>query len=131
MPAAQLPAATTGLPRHVAAALAVFFPVLGGVAFLALEKKDAFVRFHAMQSIYLGGVLLAGALAFGFAELVFRQIPIIGWLIALGFAVVNLVFSVAWLVVWVVTIFKALTGAEWEIPVLGRLARQRLAGPAA
>jgi uncharacterized membrane protein len=118
---------TTGLPRNIAAGLATFFPLLGGVLFLVLEKKDAFVRFHAMQSVFLGGVLLAVALVVGLAELIFRQIPIIGWLIALGFVAVNLLFSLAWLVVWVIAIVKALTNVEWEVPVLGALARKQLA----
>lgn len=121
---------TTGLPRNIAAGIATFFPLLGGVAFLVLEKKDAFVRFYAMQSIFLGGVLLAVSVAVSLAELIFRQIPIVGWLIALGFVAANLLFSLAWLVVWVIAIVKALSSVEWEVPVLGPLARKRLAEPA-
>jgi uncharacterized membrane protein len=121
---------TTGLPRHFAAGLATFFPLLGGVLFLVLEKKDKFVRFYAMQSVFLGGTLLGVALLVGLAELIFRQIPLIGWLIALGFVAVNLLFSLAWLVVWVIAIVKALSNVEWEVPVLGALARKQLGEPA-
>jgi uncharacterized membrane protein len=124
------PADTTGLPRHLAAGLAAFFPLLGGVLFLVLEKKDRFVRFYAMQSIFLGGTLLGVALLVSLAELIFRQIPLIGWLIALGFVAVNLLFSLAWLVVWVIAIVKALSNVEWEVPVLGALARRQLGEPA-
>jgi uncharacterized membrane protein len=123
---APVAADTTGLPRHIAAGLATFFPLLGGVLFLALEKRDRFVRFYAMQSVFLGGALLGVALAVGLAEFIFNQIPIIGWLIALGFAAVNLLFSLAWLVVWLITIVKALLNVEWEVPVLGAMARRRL-----
>ncbi len=117
---------STGLPRNVAAAIATFFPLLGGVLFLILEKKDSFVRFYAMQSVFLGGLLLAVSLTVGLAELIFRQVPIIGWLVALGFVVVNLLFSLAWLVVWVITIVKALSSTEWEVPYLGAMARKQL-----
>lgn len=123
------PAATTGLPRNVAAAIATFFPLLGGVVFLILEKKDAFVRFYAMQSVFLGGVLFAVSLMVGLAELIFRQIPIIGGLIALVFVALNLVFSLAWLVVWVIAIVKALSNVEWNVPYLGAMARKQLGAP--
>ncbi len=105
----------------------MFFPLIGGVLFLVLEKKDPFVRFYAMQSVILGGLLIVVSLAVGLAELLFHQIPIVGFLLALGFAAVNLVFSLAWLVVWVIAIVKALTNVEWEVPVLGAMARKRLA----
>jgi uncharacterized membrane protein len=117
---------STGLPRNVAAGIATFFPLLGGALFLVLEKKDRFVRFYAMQSVFLGGLLLAVSLAVGLAELIFRQVPIIGWLVALGFVAVNLLFSLAWLVIWVIAIVKALSNVEWEVPVLGAMARKRL-----
>jgi uncharacterized membrane protein len=117
---------TTGLPRHFAAGLATFFPLIGGMVFLMIEKKDPFVRFYAMQSVFLGGLLFAVSIAVTLAELIFRQVPLIGWLVALGFLTVNLVFSVGWLIVWIVTVVKALSNVEWEVPVLGALARKQL-----
>lgn len=120
---------TTGLPRHIAAGIATFFPLLGGIVFLVLEKKDPFVRFYAMQSIFLGGALLAVSLACGLAELIFHQVPLVGWLIAFALAAVNLLFSLGWLVVWVITIIKALQKVEWEVPLLGAMARKQLAQP--
>ena len=44
---------STGLPSNVAAALACF-PLIGGIIFYILEKRDGFVRFYAMQSIIFG-----------------------------------------------------------------------------
>ena len=38
---------STGLPSNVAAALACF-PLIGGIIFYILEKRDGFVRFYAM-----------------------------------------------------------------------------------
>ena len=46
---------TTGLPANVAAALACI-PLIGGIIFYILEKRNRFVRFYAMQSIIFGGV---------------------------------------------------------------------------
>ena len=39
---------STGLPSNVAAALACF-PLVGGIIFYILEKRDGFVRFYAMD----------------------------------------------------------------------------------
>ena len=73
-PAAQ-PAATseaaaapapegTGLQPNLAACLACLFSILGGIAFLVLEKKNAYVRFYAMQSAILGGLWVVVCVAF-------------------------------------------------------------------
>lgn len=126
-----VPMETSGLPRHLAAGVALLFPLVGGVAFLTIEKKDKFVRFHAMQSVYLGGLLLAVAIGLGVAEMIFRHVPFVGWLVALGFMVANLIFSLGWLGVWVVATVKAFCDKEWEVPFLGPLARKRLGEPAA
>ncbi|HWN25203.1 MAG TPA: hypothetical protein VNN16_08835, partial [Candidatus Sulfotelmatobacter sp.] len=44
---------STGLPSNVAAAIACI-PLIGGIIFYILEKRDSFVRFYAMQSIIFG-----------------------------------------------------------------------------
>src|SRR5437870_6320688 len=44
---------STGLPSNVAAAIACI-PLIGGIIFYILEKRDPFVRFYAMQSIIFG-----------------------------------------------------------------------------
>src|SRR6266566_8840129 len=44
---------STGLPSNVAAAIACV-PLIGGIIFYILEKRDSFVRFYAMQSIIFG-----------------------------------------------------------------------------
>lgn len=126
-----VPVPGSGLPRHVAAGLALLVPLVGGVVFLVIEKEDKFVRFSAMQSVFLGGLLLAVSLGLGIAELIFRQVPFIGWLVALGFMAANLIFSLGWLVVWLIATVKAFSEKEWEVPVLGALARKQLGEPPA
>ena len=53
-PVAEWNSYSTGLPSNVAAALACI-PLVGGLIFYILEKRDQFVRFYAMQSIIFGG----------------------------------------------------------------------------
>ena len=124
-------AAGTGLQPNVAAGLAALFSPIGGIVFLVLEKKNAFVRFHAMQSVFLGGTIVVGSIAARILSQIFIHIPLIGWLLALLLNILFLVIWLGWFVVYVIAIVKAFSNQEWEIPVLGRLARKQLAsGPA-
>ncbi len=45
---------STDLPPNIAAAIACI-PLVGGIIFYLLEKRNSFVRFYAMQSIIFGG----------------------------------------------------------------------------
>lgn len=79
-----------------------------GLLFLLMEKKNAFVRFHAMQSILFFGGLT-----------VITFVPVIGWLLSpfvmiLGF------------VVWLMAIYKAYNGEKFELPVVGKIAKEQL-----
>lgn len=118
----------TGLPRHVAAGLASIFILVGGVVFLVLERKDRFVRFYAVQSILLGVVALMVSVAVEVVRFIFTHIPLIGGLLNGGLWVINVAFSLAWFVVYVLLIVKAFTGKQWEIPYLGHIAKKQTGG---
>ena len=124
-PAPSAPAAT-GLAPNVAAGLAAVFPLVGGVIFLVLEKKDKFVRFWAMQSIFFGGLAFGISIVLRVVAFVFGFLPFIGKLMLFLLLIVYPIFGLAWFVVWVIGIVKAFSGKEWEIPWLGKLARQQL-----
>lgn len=120
------PVETTGLQPNVAAAIAAFFLLVGGIIFLLLEKKNQYVRFYAMQSVFLGAFAVAFSVGLGIVLLILHGVPLIGSI--LGFA--SIVVRLGILVAWVVLIVRAYSGREWEIPYLGALARQQL-GPKA
>jgi uncharacterized membrane protein len=103
------------------------FSFVGGVVFLGLEKKDKFVRFWAMQSIFLGGLALAVALLVRIAFFVFDFIPLVGKLLMALVGLADLVFVIAWFIVYLICLVKAFSTQEWEIPWLGKLARKQLA----
>ena len=109
---------TSGLPQNVAAGLAVLFSLVGGIVFLVIEKKNAYVRFYAMQSVVLFVVVIVIDVVLG----VLVRIPFLGILFALLSALVGLGF----LVVFIITLIKAFTGVEWEIPYIGKQARKFL-----
>jgi uncharacterized membrane protein len=118
---------TTGLPRNIAAGLASIFPLVGGVVFLVLERRDRFVRFYAVQSILLGAVAVMVWMSIELVNFIFSHIPLIGGFLGMVMGGANRVFSLAWFVVYVVVIVKAFMGKEWEIPYLGQVARRQTA----
>ncbi|MDB6154593.1 MAG: rane protein [Chthoniobacteraceae bacterium] len=117
----------SGLSPHVAAGIACIFSLIGGIIFLLLEKKNAFVRFWAMQALLLGIVAFGAAVLFPIAHFILAHLPLIGGLMAFLLWLLYLFFEIAWVVVYLMTIIKAFSGREWELPWLGRLARQQLA----
>ncbi len=83
-----------------------------GIAFLLIEKDNKFVRFHAMQSTILFGALFVINLGLGF-------VPLLGWL-------AGLVLSMAAFVLWIVLMWKAFNGEEYELPYVGKIARDQV-----
>lgn len=111
----------TGLAANVAGALAYVLGPITGVLFLVLEPANKFVRFHAMQSIVVSVALIALSIALGILTSVLAFVPIVGWLLAL---LMSVGLGLGSLVLWVLLIVKALQGQEWEVPMVGRYARQ-------
>src|SRR6266568_6107212 len=118
---------STGLPSNVAAAIACI-PLIGGIIFYILEKRDSFVRFYAMQSIILGGAWILFAIVYSVAHAILTPIPAIGLFFSIILWVVWALVGVAFLVVFIVTVVKAFSGVRWEIPYLGPLARKQMEG---
>ena len=98
----------TGLKKNTAGALAYVLGPITGVIFLILEK-DPFVRFHAMQSIVVFVTLFVLQWVLGLTVILLVLVPLVG---ILSF------------VLWLMCIYKAWMGKEWEVPVLGKFARK-------
>ena len=113
IPGAASAGGGTGLTPNVAGALCYLVGFITGIVFLMIERENKFVRFHAMQSIVFSVALVVVGVVLGF-------IPILGW--ALG-----LLVNLAAVVLWIVLMIKAYQGEEWEIPVLGKIAREQVA----
>lgn len=123
-PQAEAPKASsggsTGLAPNVAALLAYLFGWLGGLIFFLIEKDNKFVRFAAMQSILLNvfGVAIYFVLGFVVAALA---------VVTYGFgAILGLlmpVLGLGYMIVWIMLMVKAYGNEEWELPVIGKIAR--------
>jgi uncharacterized membrane protein len=121
------------LQPNIAAALACFFSILGGmggIIFLVLEKKNKFVRFYAMQSFLFGAVWFVLFMATWTVASVLTKIPFLGWLFAFVFGLAYLLMGVGFIAVWIITMVNAFNKKEWEIPYFGPIARKQLiSGP--
>ena len=118
---------TTGLAPNIAAGLACLFSLVSGIVFLVLEKRDQFVRYWAMQSVFLGGVGVAASIFFQIAGLILRTLPLIGGLMGVLCWLLGSVVTLGVFIVYIITVVKAFSKQEWDIPVIGKLARQQLA----
>ncbi len=117
------------LPPNIAAAIACI-PLIGGVIFYILEKRNSFVRFYAMQSIIFGGAWLLLSIVLKVMIAVLSVIPIIGWFFAVLLGIVLVLGWLIFLVIFLITVVKAFIGKRWEIPYIGPLAQKQMAGGA-
>jgi uncharacterized membrane protein len=100
----------TGLKKTTSGALAYVLGPITGIIFLIIDK-DPFVQFHAMQSIVVFVVLFVLQWVLGITIVLFPLAAIV-WVVSF--------------VLWLVLIYKAWQGEEWEVPVLGKVARNLL-----
>lgn len=103
---------SSGLEQNIAGLLCYLFWFITGIIFLVIEKENQFVRFHAMQSIFLGVAIII-------VSFILTIIPFIGWLISL------LLFPLT-LILWVFMMFKAYKGELFKFPVIGDIAEQQI-----
>ncbi len=121
MPVVTHEPTSTGLAPNVAGAFSNVLGPLTGILFLVLEKENRFVRFHAVQSIAVGLLLVVLSIAFSILSAMLAIVPILGWIIAI---VAGLGFALVTFVLWVMLMLRAFQGREWEVPAVGRYARQ-------
>ena len=119
--------ASTGLPSNVAAAIACI-PLIGGIIFYILEKRDSLVRFYAMQSIIFGCAWFLFNIVSAVVHAVFGAIPGIGGVLVFFWAIIAALVHLAFLVIMIITIVKAFTGVRWDIPYIGPIARKQVEG---
>lgn len=99
------------------AALAYFLGPVTGIIFLLMEKKNAYIRFHAMQStIVFGAILLL--------NIILGIIPVLGWVVAL---VLSPLITLISFVLWIILMWKAYNGEKYKLPYFGELAEKQLA----
>ena len=99
--------ATFSLDKNTAAALCYVLGWISGLVFLLIEKKDKNIRFHAMQAVLFFGGLT-----------VLSFIPVIGWILSPFIMIVGFI-------VWLMAMYKAYNGETLELPIVGKIAKER------
>ena len=107
---------STGLEANVAGLLCYAVGWITGLVMILLEKKNGFVRFHAMQSI-----ITFGAITFLFIVLgILDGLDIVGRL----FWALSMVAWILAVVLWIVLMVKAYQGERYKLPIAGDLAEK-------
>lgn len=96
---------------NVVAAFSYILPPITGIIFFLLEKKSKFVRFHALQSVLLGAVLIA--LNILISNLRFMYIGLL----------IYPLYTLAGFGLWLLMIWKAYQYEEFALPVIGKAAK--------
>jgi len=99
--------------------------VILAVIFLVTEKENRFVKFHAVQSLFLVGVQLVVGIAVGIVGLLFRMalstadLGLIAVFLVFGLRIILLLVFLA---IWIFAGMKAYGGQWYKLPLIGNLA---------
>jgi uncharacterized membrane protein len=102
------------MEANIAAALSYLVAPLTGIIFFLIEKENRFVRFHAFQSILFG---VAWFVAFFIASSL--------TVLLIGFILMPIV-SIGGLILWLILMYKAYNNEEYELPYLGKIAKDQV-----
>jgi uncharacterized membrane protein len=132
-PASGAPGGKTsiGLEANLGAALcywANFICCLGlvlAIVFLATEKENRFVKFHAVQSLFLVATQIAVGIVVAILGLIVSMVldmvhlSFVGWILV---QCLRLLLFFIFIVIWIIAGFKAYGGQSYKLPLIGNFA---------
>ena len=101
---------STNLEPNVAGLLCYLGLWITGIVFILIEQKNRFVRFHAIQSIIVFGVLTVVS-------------GVVSWIPFIGAFFVPLIGLLGF-ILWIVLMIKAYQGTRFKLPWAGDLAER-------
>ena len=101
---------STGLDENVAGLLCYVLGWVSGLVFVLLEQESKFVRFHAIQSIYVFGTINVALI-------------VLGWIPWIG-VVLSSIIGLIGFALWIVLIIKAYQGKEFKVRWAGDYAEK-------
>ncbi len=107
-----------GLICYVPCCIGLVFSVVAVI----VEKQSRFVRFHALQSLLLHGAAIVLWVGLAAVQMVLGAVGL--GMVGVLIWVVSMVAGVGLLVVAILLMIKANGGEEFELPVIGPMARQ-------
>jgi len=132
-PASGAPGGKTsiGLEANVGAALcywANFLCCIGlvlAIVFLVTEKENRFVKFHAVQSLFLVGTQIAVGIVVAILGLVVSMaldlvhMSLVGWILV---QCLRLLLFLIFIIIWIFAGMKAYGGQWYKLPLIGNFA---------
>lgn len=109
----RVPSQTSlGLSENIAGSLTYLLGFVSGFIMLIVERENHFVRYHALQSIYISIVFVSAYLLLG-------MIPVIGWFF-------SMVLAPAGLVMWIILMLNAYKGRYSKMLYISDFAKKQL-----
>ena len=99
--------------------------VILAIVFLVTEKENRFVKFHAVQSLFLAALQLAVGIVVGILGLLLGMVldmihmEWVSWLMILG---LRLILFLVFILLWVIAGIKAYGGQWYKLPLIGNFA---------
>lgn len=113
-----MPKSSTGLDENIAGLLCYVFVWIGGLVFFLIEKDSKFVKFHAIQSMVVFGILTAASIVLS----IFTIIPFIGIL----FTIITSLIGLVGFILWIILMIKAYQHAMFKLPWAGDFAEKQV-----
>lgn len=111
-----------GLDPNLAALLSYLLGIVGGLVFFLVEKKNTYVRFHAMQSVLLFAAFVVGWVVLIVLGIVLSYLPCLGSIVS---SLLGLALWLGYVVLWIVMMIKAYQGEKYKLPVIGDMAEKQ------
>ena len=95
------------------------------IIFLVAEKENRFVKFHAVQSLFLAALQIAVGLVIGILGLILSlglnafDLAWLAWILILGLRFILLLIFLA---LWIMGGIKAYGGQWYKLPIIGEFA---------
>jgi len=117
-------AQAAGLDENLACALCYVLGLLTGILFLVLApyNQNRLIRFHAFQSIFLHIGSIVVFIGVMIVTSVLHFIPFLGTIIAL---MIYPLVGLAFLILWLMVMYKAYNRDRWVLPIIGPLAEKQ------
>lgn len=117
----QVPSTTnqTSLSENAAGGLA-YILIIPALVFLLTEpyKRNAYIRFHAWQCIYLAGAWAA------FSIIVLLSTYLGPVFLAISYGLQS-ILTLLVLILWVMVLIKAFNGERYKLPIIGDMAERQ------
>ena len=119
----------SGLDENVAGALSYLFGLVTGLIFYLIEQDNAYVRFHAAQSMVVSGIMFVAYIGLSILGTVVSSILFTSSSTFFLGSIVSLVLGLIWLVLalgtfalWVYLMVRAYQGKTPRVPIAAGIA---------